>query len=63
MNNLNAVIDFGSQNLKLGIFNQDNKRLYFSKKKINESLEKSLNNLIRDAEIKLSSHIENIIVL
>ena len=31
MDNLNAVIDYGSQNLKLGIFNQD-KRLFFKEK-------------------------------
>ena len=63
MDNLNAVIDYGSQNLKLGIFNQDKKSVYFSKKKINISLEESLNTLIRDAEINLSTHIDNIIVL
>lgn len=63
MNNFNAVIDYGSQNLKLGIFNQDKKSVYFSKKKINISLEESLNTLIRDAEINLSTHIDNIIVL
>ena len=45
MDNLNAVIDYGSQNLKLGIFNQDKKASIFQRK-INISLEESLNTLI-----------------
>ena len=31
MNNLNAVIDYGSKNLRLGIFNETFKSIYFSK--------------------------------
>ena len=63
MNNFEAVIDVGSKNLKLGIFNNYDKSIYSSKQKINDSLEKSLNILIRDAEKYLSSHIDDVVVL
>ena len=63
MNNFEAVIDVGSKNLKLGIFNHYDKSIYSSKQKINDSLEKSLNILIKDAEKYLSSHIDDVVVL
>ena len=63
MNNFEAVIDVGSKNLKLGIFNNYDKSIYSSKQKINDSFEKSLNILIRDAEKYLSSHIDDVVVL
>ena len=63
MNNFEAVIDVGSQNLKLGIFNNEDKSIYSSKQKINDTLEKSLNILVRDAEKYLSSHIDDVVVL
>ena len=68
MSNLDTVIDFGSQNLRLGVFDQSSKMIYSSNIKINEVLEsknvdKSLNNLIRDAEKKLSTHIVDVNVL
>ena len=63
MNNFEAVIDVGSNNLKLGIFNNEDKSIYSSEQKINDSLEKSLNILIRDAEKYLSSHIDEVIIL
>ena len=63
MNNFEAVIDVGSKNLKLGIFNNEDKSIYSSKQKINDTLEKSLNILIRDAEKYLSSHIDEVIIL
>ena len=63
MNNFEAVIDVGSKNLKLGIFNNYDKSIYSSKQKINDSFEKSLNTLIRDAEKYLSSHIDDVVVL
>ena len=40
MNNFEAVIDVGSNNLKLGIFNNEDKSIYSSEQKINDSLEK-----------------------
>ncbi len=68
MNNLDTVIDFGSQNLRLGVFDQSSKIIYSSNVKISEFLEsgnlhKSLNKLIRDAEKKLSTHIVDVNVL
>ena len=58
-NNFDAIIDLGSKNLKLGIFNNEDKSIYSSKLIISETLEKSLNILIRDAEKYLSSHIDD----
>ena len=63
MKNFDAIIDVGSKNLRLGVFNNKNKIIYSSKQKINDTLEKSLNILIRDAEKYLSSHIDDVIVL
>ncbi len=63
MNNYDAVLDFGSKNLRLGIFDKTSKNIYSSEKKITNSLEQSLNFTIRDAEKSLSMHIDNIIVL
>ncbi len=68
MNNFETIIDFGSNNLRLGIFDQDSKSIYSSEKKIindleNPSLDDSLTTLIRDAEKYLSTHIDNVIVL
>ena len=68
MSNLDTVIDFGSQNLRLGVYDQSSKIIYSSKIKITEVLEsknldKSLNILIRDAEKKLSTHIVDVNVL
>ena len=63
MNNFEAVIDVGSKNLKLGIFNNEDKSIYSSKQTINDTLEKSLNILIRDAEKHLSLHIDDVVVL
>ena len=63
MNNFDAVIDCGSQNLRLGIFDRTSKNIYSSEKKITDTLEKTLNILIKDAEKNLSMHIENIVVL
>ena len=68
MSNLDTVIDFGSQNLRLGVYDQSSNIIYSSNIKINEVLEsknldKSLNNLIRDAEKKLSTHIVDVNIL
>ncbi len=68
MSNLDTVIDFGSKNLRIGVFDQSSKIIYFSNIKIikaleSENLNKSLNKLIRDAEKKLSTHLDNVKVL
>ena len=63
MNNFDAILDVGSKNLKLGVFNNENKNIYSAKKIINDTFEKSLNILVRDAEKYLSSHIDDVVVL
>ena len=68
MSNLETIIDFGSKNLRLGVFDQSSEIIYSSNIKIienfeNENLEKSLDKLIRDAEKKLSTHLVDINVL
>ncbi len=68
MNNLETVIDFGSKNLRLGVFNQSSEIIYSSNIKIiedteNENLDKSLDKLIRDAEKQLSTHLIDVNVL
>ena len=68
MSNLETVIDFGSKNLRLGVFDQSSERIYSSNAKIaefdeNKGSEKSLNQLIRDAEKKLSTHLVDVNIL
>ena len=63
MSDFETVIDFGSKNLKLGIFNTESKNIYSSKQKVSDSVEITLNNLIKDAEKFLSKHIDNVVVL
>ncbi len=68
MNNLDTVIDFGSKNLRLGVFDQSSELIYSSKIKFiedskNENLDKSLDKLIRDAEKQLSTHLIDVNVL
>ena len=68
MNNFKAIIDFGSKNLRLGIFDKSSKNIYSSEQKISNNLEstgldKSLEILIRNAEKYLSTHIDNVLVL
>ncbi len=68
MNNLDTIIDFGSKNLRLGVFNQSSEKVYSSNIKINEVLEnnnldKALKNLVRDAEKQLSTHLADVNIL
>ena len=68
MSNLNTVIDFGSKNLRLGVFNQSSEIIYSSNIQIvevleNENLENPLKKLIRDAEKQLSTHLVDVNVL
>ena len=67
-NNYQTIIDFGSSELRLAVFNNKLSKLYFkskfiSQKKNYEEYSKSINFLIREAEEKISSHLENITVL
>ena len=63
MSNFETVIDFGSQNLRLGAFNLVSKNIYSSEQKILDNQENSLNILVKDAEKHLSTHIDNVVVL
>ena len=63
-----TVIDFGSSELRLAVFNEKLSKLFFQSKKVlqknnhNEYFE-SINLLIKKAENKISSHLENLVVL
>ena len=63
MNDFETIIDFGSKNLRLGVFDLTSKNIYSSNQKIIDSSEQSLNILIKDAEKYLSKHIDNVVVL
>ena len=68
MSNLETIIDFGSKNLRLEIYNEKSKNVFSSTETIinnleGVSIENSLIKLIRNAEKYLSTHIENVIVL
>ena len=68
MSNLETVIDCGSKNLRLGVFDQSSERIYSSNITItefdeNKGFEKSLNQLIRDAEKQLSTHLVDVNIL
>lgn len=68
MSEFDTVIDFGSNNLRIGVFDSQSKSIYSSKVTIDESLNnKDLNNylneLIRGAERHISTHLENVKVL
>lgn len=66
--NYSTIIDFGSSKLRLGVFDNKLSKLFFQSKKIQnknnyEEYLKSIKLLIREAENKISTHLENIIVL
>ena len=66
--NYSTIIDFGSSELRLGVFDDKFSKLFFQSKDISqknnyEEYLKSINFLIRDAENKISTHLENITVL
>ena len=68
MSNLDTIIDFGSKNLRLCVFNQSSEKIYSSNIKIdevleNDNLDKALKKLVRDAEKKLSTHLVDVNVL
>jgi len=68
MSKIETVIDFGSKNLRLGVFNQLSEIIYSSNIKItkdleNQNLDESFKKLIRDAEKQLSTHLVDVNVL
>ena len=67
-NNFSTVIDYGSSNLRLGVFNENLKNSFILSKKISEknNYEEHFNLikfLIKDAEKKISNHLDNVTVL
>ena len=67
-NNYSTIIDFGSSELRMGVFDDKLSKLFFQSKDISQKDNfdeylKSINFLIREAENKISAHLENITVL
>ena len=67
-NNYKTIFDFGSSELRLGVFDNKFSKLFFQSidiayKNNYEEYSKSINFLIREAEKKISTHLENITVL
>ena len=67
-NSYSTVVDCGSSELRLGVFDNNFSKLFFKSKSISqknnyEEYSKSINFLIREAENQISSHLENITVL
>ena len=56
MSNLDTIIDFGSKNLRLGVFDQSSEKIYSSNIKINDALEKCLSKFVefRNFHLKVS---------
>jgi len=67
-NNYSTVVDCGSSELRLGVFDNNFSKLFFKSKSISqknnyEEYSKSINFLVREAENQVSTHLENITVL
>ena len=63
-----TVIDFGSSELRLAVFNENLSKLFSQSKKILQKKNyseyfDSINLLIKEAESKISTHLEDLIVL
>ena len=62
--NYSTIIDFGSSEIRLGVFDHNLSKLFFQLKDISEKnnyeeYSKSINFLIREAEKKISSHLDD----
>ncbi len=67
-NNYSTIVDFGSSELRLGVFDNNLSKIFFYSKSISqknnyEEYSNSISFLIKEAENKISSHLENITVL
>ena len=67
-NNYSTIIDYGSSELRLGVFDNKLSKLFIQSKDISqkdnyEEHSKSINFLIKEAENKISAHLESITVL
>ena len=68
MINLDTIIDFGSKNLRLSVFDQSSEIIFSSNIKINdvlenENIDNALKKLVRDAEKQLSTYLVDVNVL
>tara|TARA_A100001015_G_scaffold106981_1_gene118713 strand:+ start:997 stop:2163 length:1167 start_codon:yes stop_codon:yes gene_type:complete len=68
MSEFEVLIDFGSKNLRLGVFDNKSECIYSSKINIEKnseirSSENSLKDLVRDAEKQLTTHLDNVSIL
>ena len=66
--NYSTIIDFGSSELRLGVYGNKFSKLFFQSKHISEKnnyeeYSQSINFLIREAENKISNHLENATVM
>ena len=66
--NYSTIIDFGSSEIRLGVFGSNLSKLFFQSKNISEKknydeYSKSVSFLIREAENKISNHLENATVM
>ena len=52
MNNLDTVIDFGSKNLRLGVFDQSSELIYSSKIKFIEDSKNNISKLIEEKKFE-----------
>ncbi len=67
-NNYHTIIDFGKEKVRLAVYNKDSKNIFSISKEIQkkenyDEHSNSLNYLIRSAEKKISSHLNNVTVL
>ena len=68
MSKFEVLIDFGSKNLRLGVFDNKYECIYSSKIEIEKNseiknAENSLKDLVRDAEKELTTHLDNVNIL
>ena len=67
-NNYSTILDLGQSKLRLGVYNEKLDHVYSTSRNIiekgnYEEYSKTIDLIIRDAEKKISDHLENIIVL
>ena len=65
---IKTVIDLGKSNIKIGIFDNNNKIIYSSNEEIEtfskeNNISKSIKRVIRKSEKEISSHIDKITLL
>ena len=66
--NYSTIVDYGSSEIRMGVFSNKLSKLFFQSKNISkknnyEEYSESINSLIREAENKISTHLENVTVM